>query len=67
MVEEPVEQADGRGVLGEEAAPVLERPVRADAERPALVGGGDEAEEQLGAGVVHRGEADLVDQDRGRP
>ena len=37
VVQEPVEQADGRGVLGEEAAPVLERPVRADAERSALV------------------------------
>ena len=64
MVEESVEQADGRGVLGQEASPVLERPVRADAEGPALVGGGDEAEEQLGPGVVHRSEADLVDQDQ---
>ena len=64
MVEQPVEQADGGGVLGQEASPVLEGPVRGDAEGPALVGGGDEAEEELGAGVVHRREADLVDQDQ---
>jgi hypothetical protein len=38
--------------------------VRADAEGPALIGGGHESEEELGAGVVHRGEADLVDQDQ---
>jgi len=30
--------------------------------RAAFVGGGDEAEQQLGAGGVQRGEADLVDQ-----
>jgi hypothetical protein len=30
----------------------------------ALVGGGDEAEQQLGAGVVQRGEAELVDDDQ---
>ena len=63
VVQEPVEQADGGVVFGEEAAPVLERPVRSDAEGPSFVGGGHDAEEQLGAGVVHRGEADLVDQD----
>jgi hypothetical protein len=28
-----------------------------------LVGGGDEAEQELGAGVVEQSEADLVDQD----
>ena len=63
VVEEPVEQADGGGVLGQEPPPLLEGPVRADAEGAALVGGGDEAEEQLGAGVVQRREADLVDHD----
>jgi len=32
VVEEPVEEADGGGVFGKELAPVLGRPVRADAE-----------------------------------
>ena len=31
-----------------------------------LIGGGDESKEQLGAGVVHRREADLVDEDEVR-
>ncbi len=52
VVEEPVQEADGGGVFGEEPAPVLERPVRRDAERASFVGAGDEPEEQLGAGVV---------------
>ena len=63
MVEEPVEQADGGGVLGQEPAPVLEGPVGSDAEGASFVGGGDEPEQQLGAGVVEWGEADLVDDD----
>ena len=41
----------------------LERPVAGDAECAAFVGGGDEPEQQLGAGVVERGEPDFVDQD----
>ena len=63
VVQEPVEQADGGGVLGQEPAPGLEGPVGADAEGAAFVGGGDEPEQQLGAGVVERGEAELVDED----
>jgi len=63
VVEEPVEEADGGGVFGEEPAPVFERPVGADAEGASFVGGGDEPEEQLGAGVVERGEPDFVDED----
>ena len=35
-----------------------------DAEGAAFVGGGDEPEQQLGAGVVQRGEPDLVDDDQ---
>ena len=42
---------------GRKRAPVFERPVGCDAERAAFVGGGDEPEEQLGAGGVQRGEA----------
>ena len=36
VVEEPVEEADGGGVLGQEPAPGFERPVGADAERAAF-------------------------------
>src|SRR3954464_12256668 len=64
VVQEPVEQADGGGVFGQEAAPGFERPVRADAQGAAFVGGGDESEQQLGAGVVERGEAEFVADDQ---
>ena len=52
VVQEPVEEADGGGVFGQEAAPAVEGPVGTDAEGAALIGGGDEPEQQLGAGVV---------------
>src|SRR5688572_8596715 len=55
VVEETVEQRGGGGLDRQEAAPVLEGPVAGDAEALALVGGGDEAEEQLGAGLVEGG------------
>ena len=42
VVQEPVEQADGGGVLGQEPAPLVEGPVAGDAQRAAFVGGGDE-------------------------
>ena len=61
MVQEPVEQADRGGVLGQEPAPFLEGPVAGDGEAAAFVGGGDEPEQQLGAGGVQRGEPDFVD------
>ena len=38
--------------------------MRGDPEGAAFVGGGDEPEQQLGAGVVQRGEADLVDEEQ---
>jgi site-specific DNA recombinase len=44
VVQESVERADGGGVFGQEVAPALEGPVRADPEGAAFVGGGDEAE-----------------------
>jgi len=50
-------------VPGEELPPLFERPVGADAEGPTFVGCGHQSEEQLGAGGVHRGEPDLIDQD----
>jgi hypothetical protein len=56
VVQEPVEEADGGGVLGEEPAPFFEGPVRSDAECPAFVGGCDEPEQELGGVVVERRE-----------
>ena len=64
VVQEPVEHADRGGVFGQEPAPGFERPVGSDAEGSAFVGGGDEAEQQLGAGVVERGEAEFVEDDQ---
>ena len=64
VMQEPVEQADGRGVLGQEPAPLVEGPVGADPEGAALVGGGDEPEQQLGACVVEWREAHLIDDDQ---
>jgi len=63
VVEQAVEETHGGGVLGLEVAPLVEGPVAGDAERHPLVGDGDEAEQQLGADVVERCEADLVDDD----
>jgi hypothetical protein len=64
VVEEPVEQADGGGVLGQETAPLVEGPVAGDAQGAAFVGGRDDAEQQLGSGVIERGEPDFVDEDQ---
>ena len=64
VVQEPVQDADGGGVLGQEPAPLLERPVRADGQGAAFVGAGNEPEQQLGAGVVERGEPEFVEDDQ---
>jgi hypothetical protein len=47
-------------VLGQESAPVVEEPMRGDGQGPSFVGGRDEAEMELGAGVVQRVEAHFV-------
>ncbi len=54
VVQEAVEKADGGGVLGQEPAPGLEGPVRADAEGAAFVGGGDEPEQRTSSGNCRR-------------
>src|SRR5450755_1160443 len=63
-MEQAVQEADGGGVLGQEPAPLVKRPVAGHAESAAFVGGGDEPEQQLGAGVVERGEPYFVNQDQ---
>src|SRR5262249_35908375 len=64
VVQQPVEQADGGGVLGQEPAPRFEGPVAGDAQGAAFVGGGGGAEQKLRAGVIQRGEPDFVDEDQ---
>jgi hypothetical protein len=64
VVQEPVQHGDGGGVLGQEAAPLIERPMAGDGETASFVGGGDEPEQQLGASGVQGREADLVDHDQ---
>ena len=64
MVQQPVEQADGGGVLGQEPAPLVEGPVAGDAQGTAFAGSGDDAEQQLRAGVVQWREPDFVDEDQ---
>ena len=64
VVQEPVEQADRGGVFGQEPAPGLEGPVGGDSQGAAFVAGGDEPEQQLSAGVIERGESDLVADDQ---
>jgi hypothetical protein len=39
----------------------VERPVGGNGQAAAFVGGGDEPEQQLGAGVIQRCEADFVE------
>ncbi len=56
MVQQPIEDADRGGLLGQESTPFLEWPVRADGQGAAFVGAGDESEQQLGGGVIDRGE-----------
>ena len=64
VVEEPVEEADGGGVFGQEPAPGFEGSVGADSEAAAFVGGGDESEQELGGDVVERREPELVADDQ---
>src|SRR5450755_2278928 len=45
VVQQPVGQADGSAVVGQEPAPFLERPVAGDGQAAALVGGGDKPEQ----------------------
>ena len=61
VVQQPVEHGYGGGVLGQEPSPGLEGPVGRDPERSAFVGGRDEPEDQLCAGVVQGCESELVD------
>ena len=67
MVQEAVEQGHRGRVLGQEATPGLEGPVGGHAQAAVLVGRGHEAEEQVAAGVVQWGEAEVVDDDEVMP
>src|SRR5450830_520908 len=54
-------------MVRQEVSPLVERPVAGDGQTPALVGGGNEPKEKLGAGVVERGKAEFVDDDEVSP
>ena len=52
MVKQAVDQGDGGGLVGQEAAPLVEGVMAGHAQAAALVGGGHQAKEQLPAGGV---------------
>jgi hypothetical protein len=58
-MQQPVEDAGGGGAFGQEPSPLLANA--GDGQGSALVAGRDEPEQQLGAGVVERGEANFID------
>jgi len=64
VVQQAVEDAGGGGVLGQEPSPLLERPVRGDGKGAAFVAGGHQSEQQLGAGVIEWGEANLINDEQ---
>ena len=48
-------------MLRQEPSPLIKGPVAGEPKAATFIGGGDEAEEQLGAGEVERGKAELID------
>ena len=56
VVEDAINHRCRRRWLRKEASPLVEGPVAGDAKCAPLIGGGDEAEEELGAGEVKRRE-----------
>ena len=61
MVGEPVEQRAGEAFGAEHLGPFVERQVGGDHDRAALVALAEDLEQQLGAGLGERHEAELVD------
>jgi len=55
------------GLVGQEVAPLVEGPVTGEAQAASLIGGENEAEEELTSGRVGRSEAELVEDDRVDP
>jgi hypothetical protein len=62
-MQQAVQEAHRCGLLEQEPAPGLERPVAGYPERAPFVGGGDKTEQQLRAGV-ERSEPYFIDQDQ---
>ena len=58
-----VDDGRGGGRIQEHLGPAGERQIRRDDEAPALVAAADEAEQEVGAGLVERLVAELVDDD----
>ena len=63
VVHDAVDDGRGGGRIQEHLGPAGERQIRRDDEAPALVAAADEAEQEVGAGLVERHVAELVDDD----
>jgi hypothetical protein len=61
VVGQAVENGAGEALRAEDLGPFVEGQVRGDDDRAALVALGDDLEEQLGAGLAERHEAEFVD------
>ena len=61
MMDEPVDQGTGQGVIVEDFSPVLKRSVGRQNNRSLLVAFGDDLEEEIGPLLIEGEEADLVD------
>src|SRR5439155_9727661 len=61
MVEHAIEDGGGDDAVAEDIAPAAEGLVAGQDERPLLVAAADQLEEQVGAALVDRQVADLVD------
>ena len=61
MVHDPVDDRGGRRRVEEDLGPARERQIRRHHQAPAFVALADEPEQQVGAGLVERNVAKLVD------
>ena len=61
VVGETVEHGPGETLGAEDFGPLIERQVAGDDDRPALVALAEHIEEQFGAGLRKRDEAQLID------
>ena len=64
---EAVEDGAGEALRSEHFCPLVERQVRGDDDRAALVTLGDDLEQELGAGLAEGDEAEFVDDQQNEP
>ena len=61
VMQQPVQECGGNHVIAEQLAPLAKTPVGGEDDGAALVAGVDQLEEQVGATLLHRQVANLVD------